>query len=93
MTKNRWGAFHETRLHHYLQAQGVTQVVLCGIATSIGVESTARYAQEQGFHVVLVEDAMTDLDAEAHTNSVKRIFPRLGEVCQAAELLAELRAA
>jgi len=41
----------------------------------------------------LVEDAMTDLDAEAHTNSVKKIFPRLGEVCQVAELLAELRAA
>ena len=36
---------------------------------------------------------MTDLDAEAHANSVKRIFPWLGEVCQAAELLAELRAA
>jgi nicotinamidase-related amidase len=93
VTKHRWGAFHETRLHHYLQAQGVTQVVLCGIATSIGVESTARNAHEYGYHVVLVEDAMTDLDAEAHTNSVKKIFPRLGEVCQAAELLAELRAA
>jgi nicotinamidase-related amidase len=79
VTKNRWGAFHETRLHEYLQAQGVTQVVLCGIATSIGVESTARNAHERGYNVVLVEDAMTDLDAEAHSNSVKKIFPKLGE--------------
>ncbi|WP_406481331.1 isochorismatase family protein [Streptomyces platensis] len=58
---------------------GVTQIVLGGIATSIGVESTARAAYEHGYHVTLATDAMTDLDADAHRNSVERVFPRLGE--------------
>lgn len=92
VTKLRWGAFHETGLHQHLNGLGVTQVVLCGIATSIGVESTARYAYEHGYHVVLVEDAMTDLDAEAHHHSVRRIFPKLGEVTHMGELLKALEA-
>jgi nicotinamidase-related amidase len=90
VTKLRWGAFHDTGLHHQLIDMRVTQVVLCGIATSIGVESTARFAHEYGYHVVLVEDAMTDPDAEAHRHSVQKIFPRLGEVTNMAELLRTL---
>jgi nicotinamidase-related amidase len=79
ITKERWGAFHETGLHQLLGTLDVTQVVLAGVATSIGVESTARSAHEHGYHVVLVTDAMTDVDADAHAHSVERIFPRLGE--------------
>jgi nicotinamidase-related amidase len=90
VTKARWGAFHETGLHHQLIEMRVTQVVLCGIATSIGVESTARCAYEHGYHVVLVEDAMTDEDPEAHRHSIKKIFPRLGEVTHMSALLKAL---
>jgi nicotinamidase-related amidase len=79
VTKRTWGAFTNTDLAAYLREQGVTQVVLAGIATSIGVESTARYASELGLNVTLVVDAMTDMNADAHTNSITRIFPRLGE--------------
>jgi nicotinamidase-related amidase len=79
VTKRTWGAFTNTDLAAYLQQQGVTQVVLVGIATSIGVESTARFASELGLNVTLVVDAMTDLNADAHANSITRIFPRLGE--------------
>jgi nicotinamidase-related amidase len=87
ITKFRWGAFHETGLDQHLKELKVTQVVICGISTSIGVESTARQASEHGYHVVLVEDAMTDLDNDAHIHSVTKIFPRLGEVTSTAELL------
>jgi nicotinamidase-related amidase len=87
VTKERWGAFHETSLDSYLREQGVTQVVLTGVATSIGVESSARSAYEHGYHVTLATDAMTDVDAEAHRNSVERIFPRLGETGTTAEIL------
>jgi nicotinamidase-related amidase len=62
-----------------LRAASVTQVVVCGVATSFGVESTARHAFELGFNVTLAVDAMTDMSAEAHANSLERIFPRLGE--------------
>jgi nicotinamidase-related amidase len=87
VTKQRWGAFHDTSLHAQLQELGVTQVVLAGIATSAGVESTARAAHEHGYHVVLAIDAMTDRDPAAHENSVGRIFPKLGETATSAEII------
>lgn len=90
ITKQRWGAFHDTDLDARLREEGVTQVVLAGVATSIGVESTARAAYEHGYHVVLATDAMTDFDADAHDNSVRRIFPRLGETATTGEILDEL---
>ncbi|BAJ26925.1 MULTISPECIES: isochorismatase family protein [Kitasatospora] len=92
VTKHNWGAFHGTDLDVQLRRRGVTQVVLAGIATSIGVESTARAAHEHGYHVTLAVDAMTDLDAEAHRTSVRWIFPRLGETGSTAEVLALLAA-
>jgi nicotinamidase-related amidase len=91
VTKKTWGSFTGTDLHDYLQQAGITQVVLAGIATSIGVESTARSAYELGYHVTLVTDAMTDLDAEAHRNSVERVFPKLGETGSSSDVLALLK--
>lgn len=91
VTKRSWGAFGDPSLADDLRALGVTQVFLLGIATSLGVESTAREAHSLGFHVVLVTDAMTDLDAAAHRNSIDWIFPMLGETCQAADVVAALK--
>lgn len=90
ITKTTWGAFHSTDLHAQLQQRGVTQVVICGIATSIGVEATARQAYELGYNVTLATDAMTCLDAETHRNSIERIFPRLGETGTTDDVLALL---
>ena len=87
ITKQRWGAFHGTTLHERLRQLGVTQVVLAGIRTSVGVETTARAAYEHGYHVVLATDAMTDGDADAHHNSVERIFPNLGETTTTDDVL------
>jgi nicotinamidase-related amidase len=87
VTKKTWGAFSHTDLDSYLRGKGVTQVVILGVATSIGVESTARFAHELGYHVVLVTDAMTDMRPEAHENSLTRIFPRLGECATTEQVL------
>ena len=87
VTKQTWGAFTNTDLDEYLKKQGVTQVVIVGIATSFGVESTARHAYEFGFNVTLAVDAMTDMNADAHTNSITRIFPRLGETGTAQQII------
>ncbi|RQS68708.1 isochorismatase family protein [Burkholderia sp. Bp8963] len=92
VTKRTWGAFTGTGLDAHLKAAGVTQIVLAGIATSIGVESTARQAHELGYNVTLVVDAMTDLNADAHANSVARIFPRLGETGSTQDIVALLEA-
>lgn len=66
------------------------QVVICGIATSAGVESTARHAHELGYNVTLAVDARTDRNVEAHRNSLAHIFPRLGETGTTAEIVALL---
>ncbi|MGD1091949.1 MAG: isochorismatase family protein [Bryobacteraceae bacterium] len=87
ITKQRWGAFHGTTLDGDLRRRGVTQVVLTGVATSAGVESTARSAHDLGYNVTLVVDAMTDRDAEAHRHSVEKIFPRLGETATTDDVL------
>ena len=79
VTKHCFGAFANTGLDHMLRGQGVTQVFIAGISTSIGVESTARAAYDLGYNVVFVTDAMTDRDAETHRWCVEKIFPRLGE--------------
>lgn len=90
VTKKTWGAFASTDIEARLRKRGVTQVVLAGISTTAGVESTARQAYEAGFNVALAIDAMTDMSAEAHENSVSRIFPRLGETGTAEEIIAIL---
>jgi nicotinamidase-related amidase len=92
VTKRTWGAFTNTGLEQLLRQSGVTQVVISGVATSAGVESTARFANELGFNVTLAVDAMTDMNADAHHNSITRIFPRLGETGATQEIIDHLPA-
>lgn len=93
VTKQRVGAFIGTPLDETLRRCGVTQVVLTGVATSAGVEATARSAYDYGYNVVLVVDAMTDRDADAHRHSVEKIFPRLGETATTDDVLKLLKEA
>ncbi|MCC8950331.1 MULTISPECIES: isochorismatase family protein [Bradyrhizobium] len=79
VTKRTRGAFASTDLESLLRARGVTQVVIAGVATAGGVESTARQAYEAGFNVTLAIDAMTDARSHAHEYSIEHVFPRLGE--------------
>lgn len=90
--KRQWGAFYGTDLELQLRRRGLNTIVLCGIATEIGVESTARDAYERGFEQVFAEDAMTGRSAEGHANSITSIFPRMGRVRSTAEIVAALRA-
>ena len=87
VTKHTPGAFTNTGLEAHLRALGVTQVVIVGVATSNGVEVTARQAFELGFNVTLATDAMTDLRADAHAWSVTQVFPRIGETGATREII------
>jgi nicotinamidase-related amidase len=93
VTKRTWGAFSNTDLEKYLRQAGATQVAIAGVATSIGVESTARHAYELGFNVAIAVDAITDRSFDAHHHSIQRIFPRLGEAGTAKEIAALVNAA
>jgi nicotinamidase-related amidase len=90
VTKQRWGAFIGTSLDGYLRERGVTEVFLTGIATSAGVESTARSAYDLGYNVVFAVDAITDREADVHHLCLEKIFPRLGESDTTENLLRRL---
>src|SRR3989440_8514086 len=80
VTKHQPGAFYGTDLDLQLRRRGITGIALGGIATSLGVESTARAAYDHGYNIAFVADAMADPDPQAHRHSIERIFPALGEV-------------
>ncbi|MFZ4833701.1 hydrolase [Rouxiella sp. Mn2063] len=88
--KRQWGAFFGTDLDLQLRRRGITTIVLTGISTNIGVESTARNAWEHGYQLVLAEDACSAGHPDHHEASVKYIFPRISRVRSTAEVLAAL---
>jgi nicotinamidase-related amidase len=80
IAKHQWGAFYGTELDLQLRRRGITTIILGGISTNIGVESTARDAYERGYQQIFAVDAMAARNADDHAHTVARIFPRLGRV-------------
>jgi nicotinamidase-related amidase len=92
VTKRQWGAFHGTDLDLQLRRRGISTIVLGGIATNMGVESTGRPAHEHGYNVVFAEDATSAMSADDHRFAFTRIFPRLGRVASSQQILEALGA-
>ena len=86
IVKRQWGAFHGTELDLQLRRRGVKTVVLGGIATNMGVESTARQAWEHGYELVIVEEACAGASAEMHAFAFEKILPRIGRIVSSAGL-------
>lgn len=86
VVKGAVGAFHGTGLDARLRERGVRTLVLTGIATNLGVESTARAAADHGYELVFVEDAMSALTEAEHRASVTLDMPRLGTVVTGRDL-------
>lgn len=80
VSKRQWGAFYATDLDQHLRRRGIRTILLTGVATNFGVESTGRAAAERGYEVVFVEDAMSTVSPEAQSFAVTTIFPRIGRV-------------
>ncbi|ENZ02516.1 hypothetical protein HMPREF1092_01751 [Clostridium thermobutyricum] len=80
ITKRQWGAFYGTDLDLQLRRRGIENIILCGISTGIGVDTTAREAYQRGYNQIFVEDAMTALSKEEHDFVTKNIFPRMGKI-------------
>jgi nicotinamidase-related amidase len=93
ITKKQWGAFYGTDLDLQLRRRGVRTIVLGGISTNFGVESTARDAYERAYGLVFVEDAMSSRTAEDHTFAITRIFARIGRVASTSDVLRALDSA
>ena len=90
IAKKQWGAFYGTELDLQLRRRGIKTIVLCGIATNYGVESTARFAYEYGYCQIFAEDAMSSMSEEAHNLAIKHVFRRIGRVRKTTEILQAL---
>jgi nicotinamidase-related amidase len=90
ITKRQWGAFYATDLDQQLRRRGIRTVIMAGIATNIGVESTARAAHERGYELIFVEDAMSSMSTEMHQFAMQQIFPLMGHVRSSQEIAAAL---
>jgi nicotinamidase-related amidase len=88
--KRQWGAFYGTELDQLLRRRGIKTIVIGGIATNIGVESTAREGFDRGYQMVFAENAMASISAEAHEFAVKRMFPLMGRVRSVDEIVKAL---
>lgn len=91
ITKRQWGAFFGTDLDLQLRRRGIKTIVLCGISTSIGVDTTAREAYQHGYQQVFAEDAMTAGSQEEHDYVCKTIFPRIGRIRTSGEVVLSLK--
>jgi nicotinamidase-related amidase len=89
--KRQWGAFYGTELDLQLRRRHVDTIVIGGIATNFGVESTARNAYELGYNLVFAEDAMASFRKANHDFATENIFPRLGRVRRTVEIVRALR--
>jgi nicotinamidase-related amidase len=92
VTKRQWGAFYGTDLEQILRRRHIKAIVLGGIATNFGVESTARAAFDQGFELVFAEDAMSSGSGEAHAFACKNTFKTMGRVRTTRELIDAFQA-
>lgn len=90
ITKRQWGAFYGTELDLQLRRRGIDTIILCGIATNLGVESTARFAYEYGYNQIFIEDAMAARSKDEHEFSIKFIFPRLGLIRSTDDIVRHL---
>ncbi len=80
ITKKTWGAFSVPELDLKLRERSVRTIVLGGVATQFGVESTARQAWELGYELVIVRDATTSIALESHDHAMRRVFPRIARI-------------
>ncbi len=90
VAKRHWGAFAGTGLEAELRSRGVETIVITGIATNMGVESTVRQGTGLGFAFVIVEDACSTFNQEMQDFAFKVIFPRLGHVRSTDQVIAAI---
>jgi NAD(P)-dependent dehydrogenase (short-subunit alcohol dehydrogenase family)/nicotinamidase-related amidase len=93
ITKRQWGAFHGTELDLQLRRRGIKTIVIGGIATNMGVESTARQAWEHGYEIVFAQEAISSVDANLHKFAMDSIFPIIGRIGRSIDVLAAIKSA
>jgi nicotinamidase-related amidase len=80
VTKHQPNAFYNTDLEVQLIRRKIRTIILGGISTNLGVEATARSANERAYEQVFVSDVMAARDGDMHEHTVRRVLPTMGRV-------------
>lgn len=89
-TKRAVNPFYNTQLMSWLLRQGVDTVVLTGCHTHMVVDSAARYADDAGLYVKVLEDCCASPDPELHRVEIEKILPLFATITSSPELLRSL---
>lgn len=92
VTKRQWGALHGTEMDTLLRRRGIDTIVVGGVATNFGVESTVREGWSHGYSMIVAEDASTTFSASMHDFPMKLVFPRIARVRTVAQIVEALSA-
>lgn len=92
VAKRQWGAFYATDLDQQLRRRKIETLLIGGVATEFGVESTVRAAYDQGYDLVFVEDAISGATRDSSNFFMRTLFPRIGRVRSSAQVAAALSA-
>ena len=71
--KSQYDAFYQTPLEEMLRADGVRQVVVCGVMTHLCCETTARSAFVRGFEVFFPVDGTATYNLDFHRASLTNL--------------------
>ena len=89
-TKRGVNPFYNTALLSWLLRQGVDTVALTGCHTHMVVDSAARYADDAGLYVNVLEDCCASPDPELHRIEIEKILPLFATVTSSEALLRML---
>lgn len=78
--------FFGTSLLEWLRRNGVSNLLIAGTATNLVVESAARYADDAGFAVSVVEDCCASPNPAWHEFAVTQILPVFGKIISSKEI-------
>ena len=87
VTKRAVSPFFNTPLMTWLHHHGVTDLYLTGVYTHMVVDTTARFADDCGFVVRVIEDCCASPDMELHKVYVQKVLPLFGKVVSSEEVL------
>jgi nicotinamidase-related amidase len=88
--KYNWGAFYGTNLDDHLRRRGIKTLIVTGLVTNIGVDTTMRHAHERGYDQILVSDAVAAMTIEEHDYTLRVVAPRLSRVRTTEQVLGAL---
>lgn len=90
--KYNWGAFYQTNLDAQLRRRGIATLIVGGLVTHIGVDTTMRQAQERNYAQILASDAVAAFEISQHEHVLQHVAPRLSKVRTTDQILAALNA-